>query len=87
LHVVPRTIIRLLMVGPTVEAAAFKRGFHKFSCRGQGLCVCAMQASVTIPGRNVKLFAKALGAIAKFSNEVVVEFGDGVSLRVSQPPL
>jgi hypothetical protein len=46
-----------------------------------------MQASVTIPGRNVKLFAKALGAIAKFSNEVVVEFGDGVSLRVSQPPL
>ena len=38
-----------------------------------------MQASVTIPGRNVKLFAKALGAIAKIGNEVVVEFGDGVS--------
>ncbi len=41
-----------------------------------------MQASVTIPGRNVKLFAKALSALAKIGNEVVVEFGDGVSLRV-----
>ncbi len=37
-----------------------------------------MQASVTVPGRHVKLFSKALSAIAKIGSELVLELADGV---------
>ncbi len=37
-----------------------------------------MQASVTIPGRHVKLFSKALSAISKIGSELVLELADGV---------